>query len=277
MAKITAQDVNKLRKTTGAGMMDCKKALVETDGDFEKAIDFLRKKGQKVAAKRADRSASEGVVLAKTNDTNTFGILLSLGCETDFVAKNDAFIAFTQSLTDTALNNSAKTIEEVLALQIGTVSIADLITEQVGKIGEKIEITGYEFIESAVVGAYIHNGNKLATITGLNKAIEGGADICHQLSMQVAAMSPIAVDENSVPTEVKEHEIRVGREKAIEEGKPEHLVDRIAEGTLKKFLKENTLMNQDFVRDTKKTVAQYLSEFDKEVTVTSFKRLMLGA
>ncbi len=277
MAKITAQEVNKLRKTTGAGMMDCKRALVEAEGDFDLAIDLLRKKGQKVAAKRADRSASEGAIIAQTNSDNTFGVVVCLACETDFVAKNDEFVGFAKAIAKTAIENKAKNSEELLALEIDGRSISALITDEIGKIGEKIEVSGYEIIEAPVVSAYIHLGNKLATIVGLNKTIVDGTDIARQLAMQVAAMNPIAVDENGVSKDVQEHELKVAREKAIEEGKPEKIIERIAEGSLNKFFKENTLINQAFVRDTKKTVKQYLSEADKDLVVTEFKRLMLGA
>ncbi len=276
MANITAAEVNKLRKMTGAGMMDCKKALVETDGDFDKAIDLLRKKGQKVASKRADKEANEGIVLAKTTADDKFGAVVMLNCETDFVAKNEEFVNFANSIIEKALAEKPATAEELKALKLNDRTVEENITEMVGKTGEKMDLGGYEVIEAEKVFAYNHMGNKLATILGLNKA-NGADEAGHQLAMQVAAMAPVAVDKDDVPQDVIDKEIEIGKEQAREEGKPEAMLEKIAMGKLNKFFKENTLLNQDFVRDTKKNVAQYLKEVDPELKVTGFKRLMLGA
>lgn len=277
MTKITAAEVNKLRRQTGAGMMDCKKALVENEGDFDKAIDYLRKKGQKVASKRADKEASEGVVVAKTNADKNFSIVVMINCETDFVAKNQDFIDFVNSVTDVAIKNTPRSIEELKALILNGRTVEESIMDQVGKIGEKIGLNGYEFVEAARTFAYNHQGNKLATILALNKSEGENVDqIGTELAMQVAAMNPIAVDKENVSQEIIDKEIEIGKEQVRQEGKPENLIEKIAIGKLNKFFKENTLLNQDFVRDTKKTVRQYLTENDKDLTVTSFKRLMLS-
>ncbi|HPE57153.1 MAG TPA: translation elongation factor Ts [Bacteroidales bacterium] len=276
MANITAAEVNKLRKMTGAGMMDCKKALVETEGDFEKAIDLLRKKGQKVASKRADKEANEGIVLAQTTADNKYGVVFMLNCETDFVAKNDEFVNFANGIMEKALSEKPASVEDLKALKLNDRTVEENITEMVGKTGEKMDLSGFEVIEAEKVFAYNHMGNKLATVLGLNKA-NGVDEAGHQLAMQVAAMAPVAVDRGDVPQEVIDKELEIGREQAREEGKPEAMLDKIAEGKLNKFFKENTLLNQDFVRDSKKTVAQFLKEVDGDLKVTGFKRLMLGA
>lgn len=276
MANITATEVNKLRKMTGAGMMDCKRALVESEGDFEKAIDILRKKGQKVASKRADKETNEGIVLAKTTNDKKFAAVIMLSCETDFVAKNKEFVEFANKIIDLALIQKPKSLDEIKALELDGRSIAEGVTELVGKTGERMDLAYYEFIEAANVTAYNHQGNRLATILGLNKNT-GLQDIGRELAMQVAAMNPVAVDKDDVPQEVIDKEIEIGKEQARQEGKPEKILEKIAMGKLNKFFKENTLLNQDFVRDTKKTVAQYLKEIDPELKVTGFKRLMLGA
>ncbi|MCB0824424.1 MAG: elongation factor Ts [Bacteroidales bacterium] len=276
MANITAAEVNKLRKMTGAGMMDCKKALVETEGDFEKAIDLLRKKGQKVASKRADKEANEGIVLAQTTTDNKYGVVFMLNCETDFVAKNDEFVNFANGIMEKALSEKPASVEDLKALKLNDRTVEENITEMVGKTGEKMDLSGFEVIEAEKVFAYNHMGNKLATVLGLNKA-NGVDEAGHQLAMQVAAMAPVAVDRGDVPQEVIDKELEIGREQAREEGKPEAMLDKIAEGKLNKFFKENTLLNQDFVRDSKKTVAQFLKEVDGDLKVTGFKRLMLGA
>jgi elongation factor Ts len=278
MANITAADVNNLRKMTGAGMMDCKKALVETDGDVEKAIDLLRKKGQKIAAKRADKSASEGVVLAGTNDAGNFSAIVMINCETDFVAKNQDFVDFTKSVLDLAIAKGAKTAEDLNALELNGRSVEENISDQMGKIGESIKLGGYEVLEAPKVYAYNHQGNKLSTILGLNKAEGEKVDqVGHELAMQVAAMAPVAVDKDDVDQTVIDKEIEIGKEQARQEGKPEEMLEKIAMGKLNKFMKENTLLNQEFVREGKKSVRQYLEETDKELTVTGFKRVMLGA
>jgi len=276
MANITAAEVNKLRKMTGTGMMDCKKALVESEGDFEKAIDILRKKGQKVASKRADKEAIEGIVLAKTTNDKKFAAVIMLNCETDFVAKNKEFVEFANKVIDLALIQKPKSLDEIKTLELDSRSIAEGVTELIGKTGEKMDLAHYEFIEAANAIAYNHQGNRLATILGLNKN-NGLQDVGRELAMQVAAMNPVAIDKDDVPQEVIDKEIEIGKEQARQEGKPENILEKIAMGKLNKFFKESTLLNQDFIRDTKKTVAQYLKETDPELKVTGFKRLMLGA
>ncbi len=274
--KITAQQVNELRKITGAGMMDCKKALVETNGDQEKAIDYLRKKGQKVAAKRADREAAEGVVLAKVSDDKKFAAAVMINCETDFVAKNADFIAYVQSVIDLAVENRAKNIEELKALKLGDRTVEESVVEKTGVIGEKIELGKYEVVEAERTYAYIHPGNRIAAIAGLNKAGEEFAEAGHDVVMQIAAMAPVAVDKDRVPQEVIDREIEIGKDQARQEGKPEAMIEKIAMGKLNKFFKENTLLNQAFIKDSKKSVQQYLQGYDKDLTVTDFKRLALG-
>ncbi len=278
MANITAADVNKLRQMTGAGMMDCKNALQENDGDFEKAIDFLRKKGQKLATKRADKDANEGIVLARTNDSKTFGVIFMLNCETDFVAKNQEFVDFTNSIMDMAIKSSPANVEEFKALNLNGRTIGDNITEMVGKTGEKMELAHFEVVNAPAVFAYNHPGNRLATLMGLNKTgIDGIDQAGHEVAMQIAAMAPVAVDKDDVPTDIIEREIEIGKEQARQEGKPEDMVEKIALGKLNKFYKENTLLNQEFVRDNKLSVREYLNKLNKDLTVTTFKRFMLGA
>jgi elongation factor Ts len=263
---------------TGAGMMDCKKALQESDGDFEKAIDNLRKKGQKVAAKRADRDANEGIVIAKTTHDKTYAAVLMVNCETDFVGKNPEFIQFAKDILDLGIHNKPKTVEELITLKLGNHTISEKLDEMLAKTGEKLQIAHYEFIEAPVVFAYNHHGNRLATILGLNRNTAPAIhEIGHELAMQIAAMNPIAIDKENVTQDVIDREIEIGKEQARQEGKPEEMLEKIATGKLTKFFKDNTLLNQDFVRDTKKTVRQYLAEHDKELSVTAFRRLMLGA
>lgn len=274
MGQISATDVSKLRKSTGAGMMDCKKALQEADGNFEKAVEIIRKKGQAVASKRADREASEGAVLAGINLDATFGALIVLNCETDFVAKNEDFVKFTQAILDIAIANNPDDLDALKELKMGDKTIADMIVEQIGIIGEKIELACYEKIEAAQVVQYIHPGNKLATLAGFNKTTT--EQIAKDIAMQIAAMNPVAVDKSDVSADVIEKEKEIGREQALREGKPENIVDKIAEGKLLKFLKENTLLNQDFTKDSKISVGQYLKNSDKELTVTAFKRYTLN-
>ncbi len=275
MVKITAADVNKLRKMTGAGMMDCKNALVEAEGDFEKAIEILRKKGQKVAAKRADRESSEGVVVATLNADKTRGVLISLNCETDFVAKNADFIQLAEDFGKVALNYNSK--EEFLQAPFdGNISVADKLTEQTGVIGEKIEIGGFEVLEAPYLGSYIHSNKKIGTLVGLSKNIPGVEEVAHDVAMQVAAMSPVALDEQSVPQAVIDKELEIAKEQLRNEGKPENMLDKIAQGKLKKFFKENTLVNQAFIKDNKKSVADYVKSLDPELKVTGFKRVALG-
>jgi len=275
---ITAADVNKLRQMTGAGMMDCKKALQESEGDFDKAIDYLRKKGQKVAGKRADRDANQGFVYAKTTADQTFGAVIMVNCETDFVGKTEDFINFSKELLDLGINKRIKTATELLPMNLGITTVEERLNEMLGKTGEKIQIAHFEAIEAPVVFAYNHFGNRLATVIGLNKKDgENVMEIGHELAMQVAAMSPVAVDKENVTREVIDREMEIGKEQARQEGKPEEMLDKIATGKLQKFFKEMTLLNQDFVKDTKKTVRQYIADHDKELMVTGFKRLQLGA
>jgi len=269
MADIKAVDVQKLRKATGAGMMDCKKALQEADGDFEKAIEVIRKKGQAIASKRADREASEGNVQAKVE--GNYGAIISLNCETDFVAKNEDFVKLSTSILDLAISEKPADLEALKALPFEGKTVAELITEQSGTIGEKLELGYFDFIRAEKVQAYNHFGNNLSTLVGFNKA-DVDEQVAKDVAMQIAAMSPIAVDENDVPAEVFAKEREIGREKALQEGKSENIVDRIAEGMVKKFLKEATLLNQEFTKDSKKTVGQYIKEADKDLQVTGFKR-----
>jgi len=278
MANITAAEVNNLRKMTGAGMMDCKKALIETDGDVEKAIDILRKKGQKIAAKRADKAASEGVVYAGTNEAGDFGAIVMVNCETDFVAKNQDFVDFTKSILDLALANNAKNIDELNALDLNGRTVEENISDQMGKIGESIKLGAYEVIAVPSTFAYNHQGNRLATLLGFNMAGNDKINqVGHELAMQVAAMSPVAVDKDDIEQSIIDKEIEIGKDQAREQGKPEEMLEKIAMGKLNKFMKENTLLNQVFVRDGKKTVREYIGETEKNLTVTGFKRVMLGA
>jgi elongation factor Ts len=274
MVQITAAEVNKLRKSTGAGMMDCKVALQEADGNFEKAIEIIREKGQAIANKRADREASEGVVLAKVNTDGTRGVMVVLNCETDFVAKNADFINFTRKILDKALEMDPADLESLKKVQLEGKSIADKIIEHIGIIGEKIELSYFDKINAAQVVSYIHPGNKLATLAGFNKKAAG--QVAKDIAMQIAAMNPIAVDKGNVPADVIEKEKEIGREQARREGKPENILDKIVEGKLSKFFRESTLLNQEFTKDAKKSIRQYLQENDKELTITGFLRYSLS-
>lgn len=274
MASITAAEVNKLRKHTGAGMMDCKKALVEAEGDFDKAIEILRKKGQKVAEKRSDRDANEGVIIAGTKDN--VAALITLNCETDFVAKNADFVGVAEKLLEIALNEKPASLEDMKGLKFDdSLTIAEKITEEVGKIGEKIELSEMEILSADNVVAYNHPGNKTATIVGLNKTGEAVDAAGKNVAMQIAAMNPVALNSDSVSDEIKERELEIGREQARKEGKPEQIIEKIAEGKLHKYYKENTLLNQQYFVDNKLSVEQYLKSVDKELTVTDFKRSSL--
>lgn len=276
MANITAAEVNKLRKQTGAGMMDCKKALVEAEGDFDKAIEILRKKGQKVAEKRSDRDANEGVILAGTTEDNSYAAMIALNCETDFVAKNDDFVGVAKEILSIALNEKPGTLDDLKAAQFGNgMTVTEKITEEIGKIGEKIELSEYVTVSNDKTIAYNHPGNKTATIVALNQNSEEAAAAGKNVAMQIAAMAPIALDENGVSEEVKARELEIGREQALKEGKPEAILDKIAEGKLKKYYKENTLLNQQYFVDNKMTVDGYLKSINKELTVTDFKRSSL--
>jgi elongation factor Ts len=273
---ITAADVNKLRTITGAGMMDCKKALVEANGDFDAAIDLLRKKGQKVAANRSDRDATEGLVIAKLDASSKRGVLIVLNCETDFVAKNADFGAVANNILDIAIASKPSNLDELKALNYtgSDLTINDKITEEIGKIGEKIELSQYNVVDAEQVYAYNHPGNKLAAIVGFNKPTAD--DMAKDVAMQVAAMAPVSVDESSVPEDVKQKEIEIGKEQAINEGKPAEMAEKIALGRLNKFFKESTLLNQEFIKDSKLSVSQYLKTADKDLTVTDFKRSSLN-
>ncbi|HEC43799.1 MAG TPA: elongation factor Ts [Bacteroides sp.] len=274
MADIKAADVSKLRKMTGAGMMDCKQALQEANGDFEKATEIIRKKGQSVANKRADREASEGVVLAKTTADGKQGFMIVLNCETDFVAKNDNFIAFARSILDLATEKQPADLDALKALDLSGKSVEEAVIEQVGIIGEKLELPFYNKIDAASVTAYIHPGNMLASLVGLNQEI-ADTQVGKDVAMQIAAMNPVAVNRDGITQEVIDKELEIGREQARKEGKPEAILDKIAEGKLNKFFRENTLLDQAFVKDNKKTVTQYLQKVEKELTVTGFVRFGL--
>lgn len=275
MAAISAADVAKLRSVTLAGMMDCKKALEEANGDFDKAIEIIRKKGQAVASKRADREATEGVVLARTSSGNQMGAMIVLNSETDFVAKNADFISLAGKILDIALGKNPANLEELKSLPMEGATVGDKVVEYIGIIGEKLSLSYYEKIEAAHVQAYIHPGNRLATLVGFNKA---GVDVqvYKDVAMQAAAMSPVAVDKDDVPPSVIAQEIEIGKEQARREGKPEEMLERIAQGKLGKFFRENTLLNQDFIKDNKMTVKQYLQSIDRDLTVTAFRRCTLN-
>ncbi|MBL7944683.1 MAG: elongation factor Ts [Flavobacteriales bacterium] len=269
---ISAADVNKLRQMTGAGMMDCKKALTEANGDFDAAIDVLRKQGQKVAAKRADRDATEGLVLAKTNADSTVGVLVCVNCETDFVAKNADFTAMAERMTAIALEKGINSVEALkgAAYDSNGMTIAEKLIEQTGVIGEKIDVSACSEVKAPFVYAYNHPGNKVASLVGLNKA---GFDLAAKdVAMQVAAMGPVALDKASTPQSVIDKELEIGKELAIQEGKPADMAEKIAQGRLNKFFKESTLLAQEFIKDNKMSVEQYLKSQDKDLTATDFKR-----
>ena len=275
MTQISASDVGKLRKQTGSGMMDCKKALIEANGDFDIAVDILRKKGQKVAAKRADRQATEGVVIAKNNISNTKAIIISLNCETDFVAKNEDFIKIANNILDKAIDNDLSSSEELNDIVLDdSMTVAEKVLEQTGVIGEKIEVSS-QIVESTQVSSYVHAGNRLATIVGFNNTTD--SQVARDVAMQVAAMNPIAIDRDGVEQETIDRELEIAKDLARQEGKPEQMLEKIALGRLNKFFKENTLLNQSFIKDGKKSVAQYLKEHDSELTVTGFKRVGLSS
>jgi len=273
---ISASAVKELREQTGVGMMDCKKALVEAGGDFDKAIELLRLRGQKMSEKRADRDAKEGVVLALVSDDNTKGISIRLSCETDFVSKNEDFIALTRSIAELALAHYPQSLEALLKLELDGVAVETVIAEQVAKIGEKIEVADYQTLEAPMVASYIHMGNKAGVLVGLNIADSSYLDAGRDVAMQVAAMKPVALNESEVPTDVIEKEIEIGMEIARNEGKPEEMLEKIAKGKLNKFFKENTLLNQIFVKDGKASVQDYLKSKNPELTVIGFKHIKLG-
>ncbi len=270
---VTMADIQKLRKMTGAGMMDCKNALTEVDNDFDKAMEIIRKKGQAVAAKRSDRDASEGCVLAKSN--GDFAAIIALKCETDFVAKNEDFVALTTQILDAALAAKSQTLEEVKALSLGNGTVLDAVTDRSGITGEKMELDGYSVVEGPTTSFYIHPGNRLATVVAFNQA-GVSPEVAREVAMQIAAMSPVSVDEAGVPEKMLETEKQIAADKAREEGKPENMIERIAEGRIKKFYKEMCLLNQEYVKDPKLTIGQFLKNTDKDLTVVSFKRYTLN-
>ncbi len=277
VVKISASDVKKLRDTTGAGMMDCKKALKEAGGDFDKAIEVLRKTGQKMSAKRADRDAKEGAVIALVSDDKTKGIIVRLSCETDFVSKGDKFINLTTDFAKVALANFPDDLEALLALEFEGMTVGEKVIEQVAVVGEKLEIAAYEKLEAAMVAPYIHMGNKAGVLVGLTKASDEFYEAGRGVAMQVAAMKPLAVDKDGIDSSVVEKEIEIGKEIARKEGKPETMLEKIAMGKLGKFFKENTLLNQLYVKSTsKETVSVYLKSLDSDLTVTDFKHVTLG-
>jgi len=275
MAAINAADVAKLRRVTLAGMMDCKKALEESDGNFDKAIEIIRKKGQAVANKRADKEASEGVVLSKVSSDGKTGAMIVLNSETDFVAKNADFLALANKILDLAVTKKPANLDELKSLPMDGGKVGGKVVEYIGIIGEKLDLSFFEKIEAAHVQAYIHPGNRLATLVGFTKA---GVDVqvYKDVAMQIAAMNPVAIDKDFVPESVIAQEIEIGKEQARHDGKPEEMLEKIAQGKLSKFFKESTLLNQDFVKDNKITIRQYLLSVNKELTVTDFKRFSLN-
>lgn len=275
--KISASDVNKLRQQTGAGMMDCKKALVEANGDFEAAVDYLRKKGAKVAASRQDRESNEGVIIARTAADNKSGIVVEINCETDFVAKNADFIAFAESVADAALASNPKSLEDLKALEIDGAKIGDLLIDQTGKIGEKIDVSNFETISAEKVIAYIHGNYRLGVLVGLSADVDGAEEAGKDVAMQIAAMNPVAIDKDGVDRQIIDRELAVAKEQILAEGKPEAMVEKISQGKLNKFYKENTLLNQEFVKDSSKNIAQFLDSVSKGLTVTAFQRIQLGS
>lgn len=278
MAQITASDVNRLRQMTGSGMMDCKNALVEAEGDFDKAIEILRKKGQKVAAKRGDREANEGLVVSLADGDGKRGVITSLTCETDFVAKNDEFAQVANKIAQIALNSGVKSIDELKQQSFdgNGLTIGDKVMEMVGKIGEKIDVGSFDVIEADTVVAYNHPGNQIASLVGLNVQGEKVADAGRDVAMQVAAMNPVAIDQDGVSQDLIDKEIEIGKDLARQEGKPEEMLEKIAMGKLNKFFKESTLLNQAYIKENKKSVAQFLKEVDANLTVTDFKRHSLS-
>ena len=274
MATITAADVNKLRTITGAGMMDCKKALVESDGDFDLAIENLRKKGQKVAANRSDRESTEGAAIAVVSADKTTGVVITLNCETDFVGKNEGFVKLATELANQALNYATK--EEFLASNFHGITVAEKLIEQTGVIGEKIEVASFARLSGAFVGSYIHAGNKIATLVALSASVDGAEEASRNVAMQAAAMNPIALNEAGVDASIIEKEIEIAKDQLRQEGKPEAMLDNIAKGKIQRFYKDNTLVNQDYIKDGSMSVAAYVKSVDGGLTVTGFSRVALG-
>ena len=274
MAEITAADVAKLRKLTGAGMMDCKNALVEANGDIDRAIELIRERGKAIANKRADRQAGEGAALARVNEPGNRGAMIVLNCETDFVAKNADFLGVATKILDHALSAAPANLDALKESTIDGRKVADYVAEFSGITGEKLELSYYEQVEAPMVVSYIHPGNKLATIVGFSKTLQ--AQAAKDIAMQIAAMNPVAIDKDDVPEDIRKKEFEIGREQARLEGKPDNMLDKIAEGKLQKFYKESTLLNQEFVKDNKLTIRQYLQGVDKDVKVTAFRRVSLN-
>ena len=275
--QITAADVNKLRQQTGAGMMDCKKALTEANGDFEAAIDNLRKKGAKVAASRQDRESNEGVVIAKTTADGKRGVVVEFNCETDFVAKNADFVAFANSIADLAIEKSPASLEQLLELELNGEKLADTIISQIGKIGEKVGVSKFETVTGEKVIAYIHGNYRLGVLVALSSNPASADEVGKDVAMQIAAMNPVAIDKGDVDSRTIERELEIAKDVIRAEGKPEEMVEKIAAGKLNKFYKDSTLLNQEFVKDSTKTVAQFLNDVEKGLTVSAFKRVQLGA
>lgn len=274
MATITAADVNKLRTVTGAGMMDCKKALVEADGNFELAIENLRKKGQKVAANRSDRESTEGAAIAVVNEDKTQGVAITLNCETDFVGKNEGFVKLATELANMAINFDNK--EDFLAADFNGMTVTEKLIEQTGVIGEKIEIASFEKLSGEFIGSYIHAGNKIATLVALSAKVDNADEISRNVAMQAAAMAPLALNEDGVNAETVEKEIEIAKDQLRQEGKPEAMLDNIAKGKLQRFFKDNTLVNQDYIKDSSMSVANYVRSNNPDLHVTGFKRVALG-
>jgi len=277
---ITAAEINKLRQTTGAGMMDCRKALVESGGDFEKAIDYLRKKGQKVAALRSDREAKEGVIIAKTTADQKTGLIITLACETDFVSKNAEFVAVAQSIMDVAIKNNVKNLDELKHCKLENATVSDKIDDQVAKIGEKIQLTRFERIDAEAVASYIHGAYRMGVLVGLNINSPAALEAGREVAMQIAAMNPVAVDQDSVSKEMIEREKAIVTDQIRNDpkmaGKPDEMIEKIATGKLNAFFKENTLTAQPFVKDPSRTVAEHMKSVDAALKVTQFKRVQLG-
>jgi len=274
MAQITTADITKLRKVTGAGLMDCKNALTESDGDIDKAIEIIRKKGQAIAMKRSDRDASEGRVVTRISSDKRYAIMTALSCETDFVGKNEGFVKVAETIADVAMKDRPKNVDELKQINVNGVSINDMIMEKVATIGEKMELACYETISAEYVYSYVHFGSKLASIVGFNKVVS--EEVAKEIVMQITAQNPVAVDKTDVPQSVIEKEMEIGRDQARQEGKPENMIERIAEGKVNKFYKESTLLNQEYIGDSKITVRQYLEKIDKDIKVTTFKRFSLA-
>lgn len=274
MTQITTADITKLRKVTGAGLMDCKNALTEAEGNIDKAVEIIRKRGQAIAMKRSDRETTEGCVVARTSSDKRFVVMTALSCETDFVAKNEGFVKVAEAIADAALKHRPKNIDELKQITIDGVTINDMIMEKVAAIGERMDIACYEYIEAEYVYSYIHFGSKIGSIVGFNK-VTTDEHVGKEIVMQITAQNPVALDKDDVPQEIIEKELEIGKDQARKEGKPEEMVEKIAQGKLNKFYKESTLLNQEYIGDSKMTVRQYLESVDKELKIVTFKRFSL--